>query len=93
MITVICRIHREKRGGARKARKNEGVRGPPLPFNDYAGHAGYVMKATFKCSTLSILPNFVVITDIVLKRKLLQTFSVITVQVQIFTSLDRNDFK
>ena len=51
------------------------------------------MKATFKCSTLSILPNLVVIADIVLKRKLLQTFSVITVQVWIFTSLDRNDLK
>ena len=42
-----------KRRGAREARKNEGVWGPPLPFPDYVGHAGYVVKATFKCSTLS----------------------------------------
>ena len=54
---------------------------PPLPFLDDVGHAGHVVKPTFKCSTLSILPNLVVIADIVLKRKLLQTFSVITVQV------------
>ena len=76
-----------------KGRKNEGVQGPPLPFPDYVGHPGYVMKATFKCSALSILPNLVVIANIVLKRKLLQTFSVISVQVRIFTSLDRNDLK
>ena len=63
------RIHRGKGGGAREARNNEEVRDPPLPFPDYAGHSGYVVKATFKCSTLSILPNLVVIADIVLKRK------------------------
>ena len=39
------------------------------------------------------LPNLVVITGIVLKRKLLQTFSVISVQVRTFTGLDRNDLK
>ena len=49
------------------------------------------MKATFKCSTLSILLNLVVIADMVLKRKLSQTLSVITVQARIFTGLDRND--
>ena len=32
------------------------------------------MKAIFKCPTLSIPPNLVVIADIVLKRKLLQPF-------------------
>ena len=85
------RIHRGKGGGAREARKREGVRGPPLPFPNCVGHAGDVVKATFKCSTLSILPNLVVIADMVLKRKLSQTFSIITVQVRIFTSLDRND--
>ena len=67
------------------------IRGPPLPFPDYADHAGYIVKATFKCSMLSILPNLVVIADMVLKRKLSQSFSIITVQVRIFTSLDRND--
>ena len=41
--------------------------------------------------TLLMLLNLVVIADMVLKRKLLQTFSVITVQVRIFTSLERND--
>ena len=49
------------------------------------------MKATFKCSTLSNLPNLVVIADMVLKRKFSKTFSFITVQFWIFTSLDRND--
>ena len=34
-----------------------------------------------------------VITGIVLKRKLLRAFSVIIVQVRIFTGLDRNEFK
>ena len=51
--TVTRRIHRGKGGGAREARKNQGVWGPPLPFPDYVGHAGHVVKATFKCSTLS----------------------------------------
>ena len=39
------------------------------------------------------LPNLVMITGIVLKCKLLQAFSVISVQVRIFTGLDRNDLK
>ena len=62
-----------------KKTKKKGVRGHPLPFSDYVGHAGYLVKATFNCSTVSIRPNLEVIADIVLKRKLLQTFSVITV--------------
>ena len=44
-------------------------------------------------SVLRFLPNLGVITGIVLKRKLLQAFSVIIVQVRIFTGLDRNDLK
>ena len=50
---VTRRIHRGKGGGVREAGKNWGLRGPLLPFPDYVGHAGYVVKATFKCSTLS----------------------------------------
>ena len=42
-------------------------------------------------SVLRFLPNLVVITGIELNRKLLQAFSVIIVQVRIFTGLDRND--
>ena len=79
--------------GSEGSEKNEGGRGSPLPFPDYGGHAGYAVKATFKCSTLSTLSSLVVIAGIVLKRKLLQKFSVITVQVRIFTGLERNDLE
>ena len=87
------RIHRGKGGGAREVRKNEGLRGLPIPFPDYGGHAGYIVKVKSVSSVPRFLPNLVVIAGIVLKRQPLQTFSTITVQVRIFTGLDRNELK
>ena len=85
------RIHREKGGGAREARKNKEVWGPPLPFPDDVGHGGYVVKGTFRCSMLSTQSCGDHLHCI--KRKLLQAFSVISVQVLIFKGLDRNDLR
>ena len=52
------------------------------------------VKVTFNFkSVLRFLPNLVVITGMVLKRKLLEAFSVIIVQVRIFTGLDTNNLK
>ena len=89
----ILESYRGQGGGAREARNNEEVRDPPLPFPDYAGHAGYVVKATFKCSTLLILPNLVVIADIVLKRKPFVNVFHHHCSSQDITSLERKDLK
>ena len=89
--TVTHRIHRGKGGGAREARKIREF--GALPFPSPITLATQAASWRPHSSVPRFLPNLVVITGIVLKRKVLQAFSVISVQVRIFTGLDRNGLK
>ena len=79
------RIHSGKGGGRGKREKmRELGLSPPLPLLRWPHRLR--QEGHIQVFYASILPNL-------LKRKLLQTFALTTVQVWIFTSLDRNDLK